>query len=113
MFVVLTTVCLFGVIFGYIQAAMDPESQKCVFAIMFNIDLEISKSCPIGMGIGMIVGFVVELLRQKEIENRPRGKNSLESLLDNYSSPTSIGRCLNYDDDEERISLIKMPKGPA
>jgi len=91
---------------------MDPESQKCVFAIMFSIDLEISKSCPIGMGIGMIVGFIVELLRQKEIENRPRGKNSLDYLLDSYNSPT-IGRCLSYDDDEERISLIKMPVGPT
>jgi hypothetical protein len=62
---------------------------------MFNIDLEISKSCPIGMAIGMVVGFVVEFLRQKEIENRPRGKNSLESLLDNYYSP-SIPRSLKH-----------------
>ena len=109
MFIVLITVCLFGLVFGYIQTAIDPESHKGAMAIMFGIDLEITESWPIGMAMGMVIGFIVEYIRQQEIQNRPKGKNSLESLLENYRSPTLDGMNLNFDDDEERISLIQMP----
>lgn len=81
MFVVLVTVCVFGIIFGIIQASMDPENHKSMFAIMFSIQIEINASRPIGMWLGAAIGCVIELLRQKEIQNRPKGKNALEQKL--------------------------------
>jgi len=67
MLVVLLSVCLYGTIFGMIQAAMDPENHRCAFAIVFNIHYEIQESQPIGMILGIIFGFILEFLRQKEI----------------------------------------------
>jgi hypothetical protein len=67
MLVVLLAVCLYGTIFGIIQAAMDPENHRCAFAIVFNIHYEIRESQPIGMALGIIFGFILEYLRQKEI----------------------------------------------
>ena len=77
MFIVLITVCLFGIIFGVIQASNDPENQKCSFFIMINIVVEIKESEPIGMVIGLLFGVLIELIRQQEIKNRPRTKNTL------------------------------------
>jgi ABC-type enterochelin transport system permease subunit len=63
MLLVLIFVCLFGLILGVIQAAMDPENHKCRFAIMFNVAKEISRSEPIGIALGMMMGLSLELLR--------------------------------------------------
>ena len=63
MFLVLLTVCLFGIIFGVIQASNDPENQKCSFAILFSIVIEIKETGPIGTAIGLVFGFLIELLR--------------------------------------------------
>ena len=54
MFIVLTTVCLYGVIFGVIQASNDPENHKCSFAILFSIVIEIKETEPIGIAIGLV-----------------------------------------------------------
>jgi len=57
---------------------MDPENHKCAFAIVFHLATEIHRSKPIGMAMGMLFGLTIEYLRQLEINNRPKGKNSLE-----------------------------------
>lgn len=77
MLIVLLTVCLYGIIFGIIQASNDPENKKCSFAILFSIVIEIKESEPIGMVIGLIFGLVIEILRQQEIKKRPRRQNTL------------------------------------
>jgi len=82
MFIVLVTVCLYGVIFGVIQASNDPENQKCSFAILFSIVVEIKETEPVGVIVGCVFGVLIEAIRQMEIKNRPRGKNTLlESSL--------------------------------
>tara|TARA_B110000285_G_scaffold27438_1_gene27052 strand:- start:17 stop:517 length:501 start_codon:yes stop_codon:yes gene_type:complete len=82
MFIVLVTVCLYGVIFGVIQASNDPENQKCSFAILFSIVVEIKETEPVGVIVGCVFGVLIETIRQMEIKNRPRGKNTLlESSL--------------------------------
>jgi len=82
MFIVLVTVCLYGVIFGVIQASNDPENQKCSFAILFSIVVEIKETEPMGVIVGCVFGVLIEAIRQMEIKNRPRGKNTLlESSL--------------------------------
>jgi hypothetical protein len=63
MLVVLVAVCTFGLTFGIIQAAMDPENHKCSFAIMFSLAKEIKRSEPIGLFLGMIFGVIIEYLR--------------------------------------------------
>lgn len=82
MFVVLMSVCFFGVSHGIIQASMDPENHKCCFAIIFGIAQEMKRTEPIGMAIGLVFAFLIEYLRQQEIEKRPKGRNSLERTLD-------------------------------
>ena len=77
MFIVLTTVCLYGVIFGVIQASNDPENHKCSFAILFSIVIEIKETEPIGIAIGLVFGLVIEMIRQQEIARRPRRQNTL------------------------------------
>ena len=57
---------------------MDPENHKCAFAIVFNVHYEIQESEPVGLILGVMFGFIIELLRQLEIKNRPKGKNALE-----------------------------------
>jgi hypothetical protein len=64
MLVVLIAVCTFGVTFGVIQAAMDPENHKCSFAIMFSLAKEIKRSEPIGFGLGLCFAVLIEYLRQ-------------------------------------------------
>ena len=78
MFIVLLAVCTFGVVFGVIQASMDPENHKCNYAIIFYLGREINKSKPIGCVLGLIFGILLEAVRQYEIINRPTGKNTLE-----------------------------------
>jgi len=63
MFLVLLTVCLYGITFGIIQAADDPENHKCAFKIVFSVAKEIDQSEPIGIAIGMAVAFLIELIR--------------------------------------------------
>lgn len=63
MTVLLVTVILFGLVFGFLQASLDPESHKSWFAMMFLIKVEIKDSCPIGAIIGAVFGFIVEYLR--------------------------------------------------
>ena len=64
MTVLLVTVILFGIVFGFLQASLDPESHKSWFAMMFLINIEIKDSCPIGAMMGAIFGLIVEYLRQ-------------------------------------------------
>jgi len=64
MTVLLVTVILFGTVFGFLQASLDPESHKSSLAMMFFLKIEIKDSLPIGAIIGMIFGFIVEYLRQ-------------------------------------------------
>jgi len=41
MFLILSTVCIFGVTFGVIQASMDPENHKAYYAFIFSLSKEI------------------------------------------------------------------------
>lgn len=64
MTMLLCTVCIFGIIFGFIQAANDPESKGvAIVSITRNIMIEVNYSCPLGALIGMIFGIIVEYLR--------------------------------------------------
>lgn len=109
MFVVLISVSLFGIVFGVIQAAMDPENHKCRFAIVFEVTREIDKCKPLGILFGCIFATLIEILRQCEVSNRPKGKNALEPKLagdkQRYNSDIDTP-CCEYDEDEEKISLI-------
>lgn len=94
---------------------MDPENHKCSFAIMFSLAKEIKRSEPIGMVLGVFFGVMIEYLRQQEILKRPKGKNALEKKLGlnglqlNYDPRGE--HCCEYDEDEEKISLINLPMG--
>ena len=77
MFMILSTVCIFGITFGVIQASMDPENHKCYYAYIFTLSKEIKKSKPIGCALGFVFGFIIELIRQLEVQNRPTGKATL------------------------------------
>ena len=109
MLVVLLSVCTFGVTFGVIQAAEDPENHKCRFAIIFNVAKMIRRSEPIGISLGIFFALLIEKIRQLEIQNRPRGKNALEQSL-GLSLGEDEQTCF-YDDDEEKISLISLKVG--
>ena len=63
MLLILSTVCIFGIIFGVIQASMDPENHKGYFAKVFILRREIQESEPIGCALGFVFGFVLELIR--------------------------------------------------
>jgi len=56
-------------VFGYIQAADDPESQIGFFGVFFSIAAELIQGCCLGWIMGMIGGFTMELLRQLELKH--------------------------------------------
>lgn len=65
--------------------------------------------------MGIIFGFVLEFLRQKEIQFRPKTKGLEKGFLEqNLFSPAlergDSGHS-KYDADEEKMSLISMPEG--
>lgn len=102
MFIVLVASITYGLMFGYIQASNDPENHKCFFAIVFSVSYEIRESQPIGMGLGVFFTMMIEYLRQMEKMHRSAGKNALDLSLKSGSTP----ELHNYDEDEEKISLV-------
>ena len=63
------------------------------------------------MILGMIFGFILEFLRQKEIQYRPKTKGFLEQILCSPGLERGDSGHSKYDADEENMSLISMPEG--
>ena len=96
MFVVLVATITYGVVFGFIQASLDPESHKGAFAIIFSVAHEIGEAYPIGMLLGIFFTCLIEALRQQEMHIKYKGR---DLGLDLQSGK-------EYDQDEEKVSLV-------
>ena len=99
MFVILSTILLFGVSNGYLQGKFDPENHYSIFEKMNMFHDEVELTSKAGFYLGFICSALIEYLRK--IEMKYKGQMKKE--------PVKSG--LNFDDtEEERISLINMPQ---
>ena len=98
MFVVLIATITYGLVFGYIQASLDPENHKSAFAIIFSIAHEIGEAYPIGMLLGIFFTVLIEALRQQEMFIKYKGRDFEQDLQSSKE----------YDQDEEKVSLVNQ-----
>lgn len=116
------SVLAYGGVVGFVQGSMDPENHSHTWSIMENFQKEVALTSALGGVIGALTAVLLCYIRGFEIQRKgPMIKQVLkpDSLnFDDTEDRLSVGRMSendnrecrfsNYDEEEERVSLINI-----